>query len=686
MKIFTTRTAKMKNIHHTTQITIRLMQNLHKLILPTLVTCLLALPVENSLALEYSYKPYNEGKMDPQLTGWPLTKEESDYVAKGSYLRRPGSESGAQKIIFLPYTPSADGSLDSKSGKQWYVDVQEKLIKVIDQYKHDQGTNIDILLVGDSITWQWIDISAPYNQYPQKFNEPWQSHFGQYTTFNIGVAGDKTQGLLWRLDHGGTVGSAAPGLNPRLVILAIGHNDMYFTPETGTKNAALGVLWCVKNVREKFPDAAVIVSKILPNTNPQAKFYIDAKAINAELDSLIEAEKDSKIHLLPDMWGEMTNPDGSLNEKYFRANEAARTKVLLSIDGYQLWADKMKPIVEALLSGKPIPASEPKPKGKVASQIPTPAEPSAATISPSQASFPAATIHLDSKSVLTYPYVPYNEGKVDPQITGWPLTEPEMAWVLKEEYTRKPGHEVSKHLPEMWAVTPTAGHWKSQPGKEGNPWLDHHATIVEKVQAAKSDIEIALIGDSITQGWGGGWDNAPFNAAWQKHFGQRKTVNLGIGGDRTESVLWRLDHGALDGASPKMAVLHIGVNNAPLVTANGVTAASVAQAIQLIVQNIRARCPQTEIVVLKILPAFEPGGVVYNDIKSINTNLDALKLEADSKVHILDLWSDFTNADGTLKKELYSDGHLHLGSAGYEVFASKLKPVLNQLLAADKSK
>ena len=140
--------------------------------------------------------------MDPQLTGWPLTKEESDYVAKGSYLRRPGSESGAQKIIFLPYTPSADGSLDSKSGKQWYVDVQEKLIKVIDQYKHDQGTNIDILLVGDSITWQWIDISAPYNQYPQKFNEPWQSHFGQYKTFNIGVAGDKTQGLLWRLDHG----------------------------------------------------------------------------------------------------------------------------------------------------------------------------------------------------------------------------------------------------------------------------------------------------------------------------------------------------------------------------------------------------------------------------------------------------------------------------------------------------
>ena len=42
----------------------------------------------------------------------------------------------------------------------------------------------------------------------------------------------------------------------------------------------------------------------------------------------------------------------------------------------------------------------------------------------------------------------------------------------------------------------------------------------------------------------------------------------------------------------------------------------------------------------------------------------------------LDLWADFTNADGTLKTSLYSDGHLHLGPDGYEVLAAKLKSVL----------
>ena len=157
-------------------------------------------------------------------------------------------------------------------------------------------------------------------------------------------------------------------------------------------------------------------------------------------------------------------------------------------------------------------------------------------------------------------------------------------------------------------------------------------------------------------------------------------VNLGIGGDRTENVLWRLDHAALDGLSPKVAILMIGVNNAPLVTANGVPAVSVAQGIQLCVQNLRARCPGTEIVLVKILPAFAPGSAVHADIKRINASLDALKLDADPKVHILDLWPDFTNPDGSLKTAAYSDGHLHLSDSGYEIWAGGLQPLLDKLL------
>ncbi len=274
---------------------------------------------------------------------------------------------------------------------------------------------------------------------------------------------------------------------------------------------------------------------------------------------------------------------------------------------------------------------------------------------------------------LVYPYAPYNAGQMDPQLSGWPLTAAELAWVNKGEYFRKPGHELQKHLPEMWFVTPTAAHWGNE--GEANQWIEHHAKCIENVLAMKEGIDIALLGDSITQGWGGGWDGAPFNEAWQKQFADYKAVNLGIGGDRIENILWRLDHGALDGVQPKFVVLMIGVNNAPLVHANGVLASVAAQGIKLCTENLRLRCPKSQIVLVKVLPAFDPGKEVGAKVREINAALDALKLDADENVHVVDLWNDFTHSDGTLYTSLYSDGHLHLSQQGYEVLAAKLKAV-----------
>jgi beta-glucosidase len=284
----------------------------------------------------------------------------------------------------------------------------------------------------------------------------------------------------------------------------------------------------------------------------------------------------------------------------------------------------------------------------------------------------------DGKSLL-YPYAPYNEGKLDSQLTGWPLTEAEITWANKDEYTRKPGHEASKHLPEMWFVTPTAGRWRGEDATHGNAWLAHHAANVANARTAGA-IDIALLGDSITQGWGGGWDGTPFNAAWNTYFGSSKTVNLGIGGDRMEHILWRLDHGALDGVSPGVIVLMIGVNNAPLIQANGVPVASAVRGIQLCIENLRIRCPQSRIVLVNILPAYDPEKEIGAKVREVNAGLAALQLESDPHVRVLDLWQDFTNADGTLKAALYSDKHLHLSAAGYEVFAAKLKPALEKLL------
>ncbi|MFM8260911.1 MAG: GDSL-type esterase/lipase family protein [Pirellula sp.] len=577
---------------------------------------------------------------EPQKNGWPLTPEERAYVVdKPEHDRRPGRESNKHLPDLWPQIPTA-----GYFGSDAWLKLHEAHVKTV---QANQGP-IDVLLVGDSITIQW--------------GTSWHKHFPNLRAINIGIGGDKTQNVLWRLDHGGV-----EGLDPKAIVLMIGNNNMFFTPETGIQAAALGIQMCVKNLREKFPASAIVVAKILPAHSPGTRFYEDIKRTNIALDSL-KLDIDPNLRVL-ELWSDFTIADGTIKKDLFTEDN-----IHLSPAGYAVYAGKLSPLLEAFFRGKPMPLTPAMPsKANVTLATEKPSKAYATILAPKAAS----GIVLPSKPVLSYAYVPYNEGKLDPQISGWPLSAEELAWVGKGEYTRKPGHDAQKHLPEMWPITPTAPHWSEG---EANPWIEHHAQCIEKVQAMKDDIDIMLIGDSITQGWGGGWDGAPLNAAWQKHFGDKKTVNLGIGGDRTEGVLWRLDHGAVHGTSPKTIVLMIGVNNANGVQSNGVPVSAAAEGISLCVANLRLRCPHSQIVLVKILPAFEPAKDVGAKVRQMNEELDRLKLDSEPNVHVLNLWEDFTNTDGTINSAMYSDGHLHLSPSGYDVFAGKLKPVVDSLI------
>jgi lysophospholipase L1-like esterase len=288
---------------------------------------------------------------------------------------------------------------------------------------------------------------------------------------------------------------------------------------------------------------------------------------------------------------------------------------------------------------------------------------------------------------VEYPYSPYNEGKLDPQRIGWPLTDAERVYVLQPEcITRMPGREPGAHqdLPAMWPVTPSAGYWGGTNAND-TQWLDHHTALVNLVQSNRGPVDIVLVGDSITQGWGGGWDKSPFNVPWQNHFSQYHTLNLGIGGDRTEHVLWRLDHGALDGLSPKLIVLLIGVNDTPMITPNGIPPEAVARGIRLCVQNLRERCPRSEIVVLKILPAYAADNLINKDILRVNSALATLNLDRDRKVHLVDLANDLATPDGSAKPEAYNQDRLHLNEMGYDILASRLQPSVAKLIGRQGS-
>jgi lysophospholipase L1-like esterase len=266
---------------------------------------------------------------------------------------------------------------------------------------------------------------------------------------------------------------------------------------------------------------------------------------------------------------------------------------------------------------------------------------------------------------ITYPYEPYHQGQMDPQITGWPLSAEGHAWAIRPRDQRRPGDEVGNPRLELIPVVPSAGRWK-----DPEKWLNLHSTLVEIVRSQQKPVDVVLLGDSITWMWGGTKTGNPkFEEAWTKRFSHLNTVNLGIQGDTTENILWRLDHGALDGIDPQVIVLLIGTNNKP----NAKTQSAVAEGIRLILDNLQKRLPKTRIILVKTLP------VATEDMRRFCDYLDTLNFDQRTGIQVLDLWEELVLPDGTIDRDQYIDGSLHLG-AGYEIYADKLQPLMEKAL------
>jgi beta-glucosidase len=196
--------------------------------------------------------------------------------------------------------------------------------------------------------------------------------------------------------------------------------------------------------------------------------------------------------------------------------------------------------------------------------------------------------------------------------------------------------------------------------------LDEKRKLVD----AGTPPEIVFIGDSITQGW----ENEG-REVWQRHYARHNALGLGFGGDRTENVLWRLQHGALDGLAPKVAVLMIGTNNTG---ARGENPETTAAGIKRLVEEIRQRLPATQLLLLGVFPRDEKPGT---PMRRINERINSLIAGyADGRsVHFLDIGAAFTHPDGTLPKDVMPD-MLHLSEKGYAIWQRQMDPLLRQLM------
>ena len=196
-------------------------------------------------------------------------------------------------------------------------------------------------------------------------------------------------------------------------------------------------------------------------------------------------------------------------------------------------------------------------------------------------------------------------------------------------------------------------------------WMKRHDAMNARVK--EGNVDLVFIGDSITQGWEGSG-----KGVWTKFYGERNAVNLGIGGDRTQHVIWRLDNGNLEGISPKLAVIMIGTNNS-----GNNTPEQIAEGITVIVEQLKKKTPQTKILVLGVFPR---GETPEDQRRQVNEKTNAIvsKLADDQHVFYLDIGKSFLQDDGTLSREIMPD-LLHLSEKGYTIWAESIEPQVAKL-------
>lgn len=242
--------------------------------------------------------------------------------------------------------------------------------------------------------------------------------------------------------------------------------------------------------------------------------------------------------------------------------------------------------------------------------------------------------------------------------------------------------------------------------------IPRHAEFLKRIEESKGAGEVIFLGDSITHGWEG-------QEAWGEHFGSFKPVNLGIGGDQTGHVLWRITEGhELDQLKPKAAVIMIGTNNI-----GGHTAQQIAGGIKAIVEELKRQKPDIKVLVLGVFPR---GGFAdaersldqiteginpineelkkeKPDIKRLNSLVRSLErdrgtipaaklnkkvadinaiiasLDDGKSVFYKDIGKEFLDQNGGLPGAIMPD-YLHLSAKGYDIWGKAIKGDIDKLV------
>jgi lysophospholipase L1-like esterase len=186
--------------------------------------------------------------------------------------------------------------------------------------------------------------------------------------------------------------------------------------------------------------------------------------------------------------------------------------------------------------------------------------------------------------------------------------------------------------------------------------------------AKKGNIDLLFIGDSITMAW-----KSDGSGVWDERYAPLNAANFGLGGDKIEHVLWRLQNGNLEGIKPKVVVLLIGTNNVGRISSE-----DIAWGITAVVKEINTRLPEAKVMLMGLFPRGEtPDNPHRIQVKEVNAIIS--KLDDGKRVFFTDIGSQMMLPDGSISKEYLPD-LLHLSGKGYELWADSIQAKIDKFM------
>ena len=194
-----------------------------------------------------------------------------------------------------------------------------------------------------------------------------------------------------------------------------------------------------------------------------------------------------------------------------------------------------------------------------------------------------------------------------------------------------------------------------------NLWRERRSEWARQVDQDRN--AVVFLGDSITQGWGGGLGAA---------FPGVKVRNRGISGDTTRGMLLRLQEDVL-ALDPAAVVLLAGTNDLE----EGATPEVIAGNLELILASLERHDARMPIVLCQVFPSSSTQKRPADKIKAVNA-LYLATAKKHPQLSYLETWPLFAGPDGDATAAEFPD-LLHPNESGYAKWAAALRPVFATL-------